>query len=80
MYLHAELGVKVITAYRVTSTAGQDLGTFLQGELAQVRTLVQANPGAQVTPVVITDTVCDLHGAYEATNCPICGTARRIGA
>ena len=64
------------TSYRVTSPAGHLLGIFPKGELAAVKALVEANPGAQVKPVVTIDNPCDVHAAYEADNCPVCGTSR----
>jgi len=63
------------TSYRVTSPAGELLGIFPKGELAAVKALVDANPGAQVKPVV-SYTACSKHAAYEADNCPVCGTSR----
>lgn len=64
------------TSYRVTSAAGHLLGIFPKSELAAVKTLVEANPGAQVKPVVTIDSPCTEHAAYEADNCPLCGTSR----
>lgn len=63
------------TTYRVTSKAGELLGIFPKDELAAVKTLVDANPGAQVKPVVSYD-ACSEHPAYEVGNCPACGTGR----
>jgi len=63
------------TSYRVTSPAGELLGIFPKGELAAVKALVDANPGAQVKPVV-SYAACSKHAAYEADNCPVCGTSR----
>lgn len=63
------------TSYRVTDSTGTLLGIFPKGELAAVKTLVDANPGAQVKPVVSYD-ACTEHPAYEVGNCPACGTSR----
>jgi len=63
------------TSYRVTSPAGELLGIFPKGELAAVKALVDANPGAHVKPVV-SYVACSKHAAYEADNCPACGTSR----
>lgn len=65
------------TTYRVTDTAGHLLGIFPKGELLAVKALVQANPGAEVKPVV-SYTACDAHPAFEVGNCPACGSARSI--
>lgn len=64
------------TSYRVTSTAGELLGIFPKGELLAVKALVDANPGAEVESVVTIDNPCSQHAAYEADNCPACGTSR----
>lgn len=66
------------TTYRVTSTAGQLLGIFPAGELAAVKALVDANPGASVKPVTTMTNACAAHPAYEADYCPSCGTSRII--
>lgn len=64
------------TTYRVTSKAGELLGIFPKGELLAVKALVDANPGAAVKAVVSIDNPCSKHAAYEADNCPSCGTSR----
>lgn len=64
------------TSYRVSTGAGELLGIFPKGELLAVKALVQANPGAQVVPVVTIDNPCSKHAAFEADNCPSCGTSR----
>jgi hypothetical protein len=64
------------TSYRVTNQAGELLGIFPKGELAAVKALVDANPGANVKPVVTIDNPCAKHAAFEADNCPACGTSR----
>ena len=66
------------TTYRVTSKAGELLGIFPKGELLAVKALVDANPGAEVKPVVTIDNPCAAHPAYEADYCPACGTSRAI--
>lgn len=66
------------TTYRVTNQAGELLGIYPKGELAAVKALVDANPGAEVKPVVSIDNPCGQHAAYEADNCPVCGTGRSI--
>lgn len=66
------------TSYRVTSKTGELLGIFPKGALLEVKALVQANPGAEVKPVVTIDNPCAAHPAFEADNCPACGTARSI--
>lgn len=63
------------TSYRVTHN-GELLGIFPKGELAAVKALVDANPGAEVKPVVSIDNPCSEHPVYEADNCPACGTSR----
>ena len=64
------------TSYRVTTAAGELLGIFPKGELLAVKALVDANPGAQVKAVVTIDNPCKVHAAFEADNCPSCGTSR----
>lgn len=64
------------TSYRVTTAAGELIGIYPKGELAAVKALVNANPGAQVKPVVTIDNPCAVHATYEADNCPVCGTSR----
>lgn len=63
------------TSYRVTNQAGELLGVFPKGELLAVKALVDANPGASVKAVV-SHVACDQHPAFEADNCPACGTTR----
>lgn len=65
------------TSYRVTSKAGELLGIFPKGELAAVKALVVAHPGAEVKPVVSYE-ACSEHPAYEVGNCPLCGTSRSL--
>lgn len=45
---------------------------------AAIKALVAANPGAQVKPVVTISNACPVHRAFEADNCPSCGTSRMI--
>lgn len=61
------------TSYRVTTAAGELIGIFPKGELAAVKALVDANPGASVKPVVTIDNPCSKHAAFEADYCPACG-------
>lgn len=61
------------TTYRVTTTTG----TTTVDSLAEVKALVQADPTASVKAVV-TYEPCPQHKGYEATNCPVCGTAATI--
>lgn len=63
------------TSYRVTDSTGNLLGIYPKGALLEVKALVEANPGAQVKPVVSYD-ACAEHPAYEVGNCPACGTSR----
>lgn len=67
------------TTYRVTSSTGSLLGTYTRAGFAAIRTMLDANPGAIVTPVVRIDNPCAAHPAFEADYCPSCGTARQIG-
>ena len=55
------------------------LGVFPKGEPAKLRAFVAANPGAEVKPIVTADNPCPKHAAYEADNCPACGTSTRVG-
>ena len=66
------------TSYRVTSKAGELLGVFPQGELMAVKSLVDANPGAEVKVAVSISNPCPEHSAFEADNCPTCGTDARL--
>lgn len=62
------------TSYHLTSPAGRVVGIY--ATLAEVKVAFRANPDATVTPVVTTDTPCAKHAAFEADNCPSCGTSR----
>ena len=66
------------TRLQVRSTSGELLGIFPKGEMAAVKALVAANPGAEVKVTVAADSPCHLHPAYAADNCPSCGTSARI--
>ena len=67
----------LVTSYRVTDQAGGLLGIFPKSELTAVKALVSAHPGSHVRPVVtITGATCAAHPAFEADNCPSCGTTR----
>lgn len=63
------------TTYKVTAANGQHLGAFTN--LLDVKAVVAANAGAEVK-VVVDYTPCAKHAAYEAGNCPACGTAASI--
>ena len=43
---------------------------------ADIKALVAANPGAEVKPVVTITNACTEHSAFDADNCPSCGTSR----
>jgi len=66
------------TSYRVTKGT-EILGVIAKSEdgshWAGIKALVAANPGAEVKPVV-SYVACSKHAAYEADNCPVCGTSR----
>lgn len=67
------------TKFKVTDTRGVLLGIFPKGEMGRLKAFVAANPGARVKPIVTVDNPCPMHVAYEADNCPACGTATRVG-
>jgi hypothetical protein len=62
------------TSYQVTSKDGRLLAPY--STLSEVQTLVNASPGATVQAVVTVSNPCHAHPAYEADNCPVCGTSR----
>lgn len=64
--------------YRVTDAAGNVVGEFATTDMAAVRAAVAAHPGAKVKAVTTIDNPCAVHPAFEADNCPGCGTAARI--
>jgi hypothetical protein len=69
------------TRYEVRSRSGELLGIFpapIADHADQVRALIADHPGAEVKPAVSIDSPCPEHPAYEADNCPVCGTARQI--
>lgn len=66
------------STYQVRTATGELLGIFGAGSLLDVKALVQANPGAVVKSVVTIDSPCHSHPAFEASNCPACGTARSL--
>ncbi len=65
----------MITTYEVVRSDGEVRRCL---NLAEVRAIVQVDPGALVNPVV-TYRPCALHPAYEPENCPDCGTGASIG-
>lgn len=70
------------TTYYVETPAGEIIGIFPKapGILAAVRELVEANPGATVRIDVAVTNPCGAHHAYEAGNCPVCGTSPWIAS
>lgn len=64
------------TTYRVTRRNGEILGIFPKTERTAAYALAGATPGASVKPVVSIDNPCATHPAFEADNCPSCGTSR----
>lgn len=68
------------TTYRITSRKGQTLATVAKSEdgshWAEIKAIVEANPGAEVKPVVTLTSRCEAHPAFEPDNCPSCGTSR----
>ena len=66
--------------FEVRSREGELLGIFpspISEHVDEVRALIDRHPGADVRPVVTLDNPCAEHPAYEADNCPACGTTRR---
>ncbi|GAB2878546.1 hypothetical protein GCM10027026_31640 [Myroides odoratimimus subsp. xuanwuensis] len=66
------------TRFEVRSRSGDLLGIFpgpIEDHADQVSALMAERPGADVRPVVTLDNPCEGHPAYEADNCPGCGTA-----
>lgn len=71
------------TSYEARSRTGELLGIFpgpLMDCVEDIRALVAANPGAEVKPRVEASEPCRDHPAYEANNCPSCGTVRQVQA
>jgi hypothetical protein len=52
-------------------------GTVTVTTLAEARDLVERHDGTEVTPRVLYNP-CPTHAAYEALNCPVCGTATEM--
>ncbi|MBF4770278.1 hypothetical protein ISU10_21085 [Nocardioides agariphilus] len=66
------------TRYEVRSREGELLGIFptpITDNFEAVRALIEKHPGAEVRSTVGVDNPCSEHPAYEADNCPTCGTA-----
>ncbi len=64
--------------FEVRNRDGKLLGIFpapISEHAERVRALIEDHPGADVKPVVTLDNPCAEHTAYEADNCPLCGTA-----
>lgn len=69
------------TRFEVRAREGELLGIFpapLAECAEQVKALIAAHPGAEVKSVVTLDDPCAAHPAYEADNCPTCGTAQDL--
>jgi hypothetical protein len=67
--------------FEVRGRGGELLGIFpapIADHADAVRALIEAHPGAEVRSTVSVESPCADHPAYEADNCPICGTARTI--
>lgn len=70
------------TRFEVRSRKGELLGIFpapITDNLDAIRALIEKHPGARVRSTVSVDNPCAEHPAYEADNCPTCGTSRTIG-
>lgn len=65
----------MITTYVVTFPDGASRSVTTMDEVAA---LVSENPQVQVKSHV-RFTPCSEHRAYEAANCPLCGTSAQIG-
>ena len=64
--------------FEVRSREGSLLGIFpapISEHAEEVRALIAAHPGAEVRSKVTSDNPCEEHPAFEADNCPACGTA-----
>lgn len=69
------------TRFEVRTRSGELLGIFpspLEDDAEQIRALIADHPGAELKPRTSVDHPCAEHPAYEADNCPACGTARKI--
>jgi hypothetical protein len=65
----------VHSRFEVRNRNGDLLGIFpapISEHADAVRRLIDANPGAEVTPKVTVDDPCRDHPAFEADNCPRC--------
>ena len=65
--------------FEVRDRDGSLLGIFpapISEHAEEVRALIAKHPGAEVRSTVSLDNPCSEHPAYEADNCPICGTAQ----
>lgn len=70
------------TRIEVRSRRGELLGIFpspISEHAEEVRALIAKHPGAEVKSSATLDNPCAEHPAYEADNCPVCGTARQVG-
>ena len=68
--------------FEVRSRDGELLGIFpapITDHADAVRALIADHPGAEVRSTVSVDEPCSEHPAYEAHNCPACGTTATIG-
>lgn len=66
------------TKYKVVNARGELLGIFPKGDVAGLKVFVACRPGAQIKPIVTADHPCLRHAAYEADNCPACGTSTQL--
>lgn len=64
--------------YRITSANGELLGIIPVADMAAVKALVDANPGAKIKAHAAITNPCTKHPAFESDNCPGCGTAAHI--
>lgn len=67
--------------YEVRTQEGELLGIFpspISEHAEKVKALIADHPGAEVRSTVSTDDACAEHPAYEADNCPICGTSAHM--
>lgn len=65
--------------FEVRGRGGELLGIFpspISDHAEQIKTLIADHPGAEVRSVTSLENPCPDHRAYEADNCPVCGTAR----
>lgn len=67
--------------FEVRSRDGELLGIFpapISDHADAVRALIDDHPGAEVHSTVSLDDPCAKHPAYEADNCPACGTSAQM--